>query len=106
MKRLTTILLTFVLALSAAVGGMTYAAAAEAEREFDASPVLYDLKGSTTASGETFDLTDYPYDTDGKRGSWPSWNTATVTRQIREITMRCTCTYTIPREQRSTAPPR
>lgn len=66
MKRLTTILLTFVLALSAAVGGMTYAVAAEAEREFDASPVLYDLKDSTTASGETFDLTDYPYDTDGK----------------------------------------
>ena len=66
MKKLMTLFLSFILALSALAGGMLTAAADTVEREFDSTPVLDDLTSSKDEDGNAFDLTDYPYDENGR----------------------------------------
>lgn len=66
MKKLMTLFLSLILALSALAGGMLTAAADTVEREFDSTPVLDDLTSSKDEDGNAFDLTDYPYDENGR----------------------------------------
>lgn len=66
MKKLMTLFLAIVLALSALAGGMLTVAADTVEREFDSTPVLEDLTSSKDENGNAFDLTDYPYDENGR----------------------------------------
>lgn len=66
MKKLMTLFLAIVLALSALAGGMLTVAADTVEREFDSTPVLEDLTSSRDEDGNAFDLTDYPYDENGR----------------------------------------
>ena len=67
MKKIAAVIAALVLALSALFGGLVTAAAeGTGERAFDSSPVLDDLTNSTNENGEAFDITEYPYDEDGR----------------------------------------
>ena len=67
MKKTAAVMAALILIFSALFGGTVTTSAEEAgERAFDSSPVLADLTGAETTTGETFDLTDYPYNENGK----------------------------------------
>lgn len=65
MKKVFAILIAFILILGT-VTAQPRAARAETEREFDYVNVLDDLTGSTDADGNAFELTDYPYNENGR----------------------------------------
>lgn len=62
------LLVTFILALGMVFGSFSAAFAAEEVKElaFDKTDVLDDLTTSTDEEGNPFDLTDYPYDENGR----------------------------------------
>ena len=65
MKRIFAILFAFVLVLGA-LATQPHVARAETEREFDLVNVLDDLQSSKDENGNAFDLTDYPYNENGR----------------------------------------
>ena len=65
MRKILSVLCAFFLLLGAAVNPPSQAQA-ETEREFDYVNVLDDLTGSADADGNAFDLTDYPYNENGR----------------------------------------
>ena len=56
MKKIMTLFLSLILALSALAGGMLTAAADTVEREFDSTPVLDDLTSSKDEDGNALSL--------------------------------------------------
>ena len=65
MRKILSVLCAFFLLLGAAVNPPSQAQA-ETEREFDYVNVLDDLTGSADADGNAFDLSEYPYNENGR----------------------------------------
>ncbi len=62
-------IITLLIALCIVLGCVTtppFATLADEKREFDSVDVLDDLTSSKDENGNAFDLTDYPYDENGR----------------------------------------